>query len=356
MLAPGEEPYLPDPSAFQGPDPFDTPELRRIFQSPTNYPHLAFDSTKQRVQTANTAEADPFDQFPTEILSCILTYLPSGDVVRMKQASRVFANIVLPDSFWKSRFVPGRELDYIVEARQYFSSHAHKGRWGSIFSILKILKRCHPAVANRTRVWDLCLSLHGLLELMRDTNCDGTPAQSLLELNALPLDDRHWVTASRYLKSPNQHFNRGSRVLYERMMMFPSRATAIFVSTIELFGRRYISGLRILNISDEAFSLGYRHSNSEKLLVSRENGPVRITGFCLAHDQRGVRGLSVIDDTGTQSDWIGDYQDIPKRKLLPTPGGFDVIDRLKGGFDVSDFDRPPPPLLLQAMSLRGRHS
>ncbi|RBQ67632.1 hypothetical protein VDGD_03085 [Verticillium dahliae] len=63
----------------------------------------------------------------------------------------------------------------------------------------------------------------------------------------------------------------------------------------------------------------------------------RIKGFCLAQDQRGIRGLAVILNNGQLTQWIGNHDDIPKRRLVFESGASScaaVIDIIQGGFDA----------------------
>jgi hypothetical protein len=104
---------------------------------------------------------------------------------------------------------------------------------------------------------------------------------------------------------------------------------AIFASTIDLFGRVYISGLRIV----DSFLLGYIHHKSEQL-ISQIDAQRPFTGFCLARDQRGVRGIAMIFTDECMSPWVGEHYEIPKRRLLTQNVGLKPVDALKGGFDV----------------------
>ncbi|KAH9895319.1 hypothetical protein F4778DRAFT_783674 [Xylariomycetidae sp. FL2044] len=325
VFAPGEEPVQYYPTAH-APDPYDIPELHQSFENPIQTPTP--DTAGLSLPSASSND-DVFAKLPTEILSYLLIYLPSDDVCRLRRASRVYANVTLPDAFCKSRFFPGQEFQHVFEAERYFPSR--QGQWKSIFRSVKAVS-LFPAMVNRRRIWGLCHSLREMLDSMRDVVCDGYPVKSFFEPNA-PSDGTEWVTASRVMKLPTQMMTMGSRTLYVRMLALPPRALAIFTSTIDLAGHRYISGLRILDKCGVSFSVGYRHPDTESLLL-RANEPIRIAGFCLAQDQRGVRGIAVIDDTGTRSCWIGDHDHIPKRNLLPAPGSLFGIDHLKGGFDA----------------------
>ncbi|KFA49688.1 hypothetical protein S40293_01456 [Stachybotrys chartarum IBT 40293] len=327
--APAEEPelVLPPGSTMQNFNPFDIPELRRVFKQATVPSESLTDLPPP--QAAGTTNVDVFASLPPEILLLILNCLPSADVVHVKQASRTYAELALPDSFWKSRFFPGQEFQDLFEVEEYVLSH--KGHWRLIFNSVKALRN-RPAMLNRRRVWALCSSLYRVLEAMGSTRCGGSAVQSFWEPGAPP-DERLWVTASRALKPPRKYFDTGSRAIYERTLLLPPRTVAVFGSLFDLFGRRYISGIRVLDDSGKSFSLGYRHTAQEKLL-SQGQGPLRIAGFCLAYDQKGVRGLAVISDAGVMSDWLGDYDGIPKRRLVLGAEGSDLIECLKGGFDL----------------------
>ncbi|KAM5356642.1 hypothetical protein ACJ41O_003288 [Fusarium nematophilum] len=155
---------------------------------------------------------------------------------------------------------------------------------------------------HRRRIWHLCLLLHRVLEATRDTSCDGNPIRTFFEPNG-PLDDGRWVSASRALKLPSQDLSEGSRALYNRTLVLPPKPAAIFASTINLFGRCYISGIRILDTGGKSFSIGYRHPDKEAILSG--DGQLRIEGFCLALDQRGtvkLVSLSIASTPETQKE------------------------------------------------------
>lgn len=336
-------------SIHRGPDPLSIPDLARVFASPNALPATlpaspsptlpsVSDSSQQAVMpfTARMEGGDGsvFSQVPVEILSMIFDYLPSIDVARLRLASRTFANVALLESFWASRFLPGREFDYVIEARQ--PSLVRRGSWKQAFESVKALATTEATVERR-RIWRLGLSLHGILQMLRDVECEGTPIPSFFEWrNGAPeASDAAWVTASRALRAPSELFAVGSRCLYEREIGLPppGQVTAVFVSTIQLFNRRYISGIRIEDSRDRSFLLGYRHSRFE-ILIPQTNAQHHFTGFCLAQDQHGVRGLAVIFQTELMSPWIGDHDDIPKRRLLTDNTGLTPVKALRGGFDV----------------------
>jgi len=82
-------------------------------------------------------------------------------------------------------------------------------------------------------------------------------------------------------------------MLEERQVRFDGEIEAISVSTIDLFGRKYVSGLRLQQADGTYLNLGYCHPDTEMLLVTL-NGPDYLIGFHVALDERGVRGLRVL--------------------------------------------------------------
>lgn len=263
----------------------------------------------------------------------ILIHLPSRDVTRLRLASRSFANVVLSEFFWRSRFFPGREFHHVIEAHE--PSRLRRGSWRQIFESVKALQTTE-AMVERRRIWHLGLELHGILQTLRDVRCEGTAIRSVFESNARP-EPCHvaWVTASRALKVPSEIFSAGSRCLFERELKLPppEQSMGIFVSTVDLFDRRYISGITVLDQEGRSFTLGYRYEKRETLVVQTD-AKHRLTGFCLAQDQRGIRGLAVIFQAERVSQWVGEHRDLPKRRLLTNNTGLNPVETLKGGFDV----------------------
>lgn len=312
------------------------PWLRQLFEAQPQdvLPDLTEVASQRYTASASVGYYDAFSRLPTEILQLILTHLPTPDVRNLRLACRFYAELQLHGAFWKSRFHPGHEFDFVVEGLTDQSSLA-SGRWKAIYSVVKSQCR-HPQFVNRRRIWRLATSLAQVLWRATITECAGIPADTPLHSEDPILGaDVRWNTACRAPRPLDQHFLYGSRSLYQRAMTVPDRATALSVSTVDVFGRRYVSGLRFQQEDGECLDLGYRHADSEVLLFRCERGRPGIAGFCVAQDQRGVRGLCVITDTGALSDWAGRCRGIPKRRLVPSAGGCDIVKGLLGGFDVS---------------------
>ncbi|KAI1111547.1 hypothetical protein F5Y14DRAFT_424940 [Nemania sp. NC0429] len=281
--------------------------------------------TPRKPTRRTIAAHDPFGNLPLEILHWILTFIPSTDVLNLKLSSRVMANTGLPDRFWHSRFCYGQEFDYMFEFAQYSK---YRGRWKKVFLAAQRLPH-PPSLVNRKRIWSLATALHDILS--RTGSCHGSALRSWFEQDA-PLDSRIWVTASRNLKPYQERFSRGSRSLYERFLALPDTLLSISVSVTDSLTGRYVSGIRIKDTNDKGWDLGYFRPRSSSTFTTS-----RIVGFLLAEDQRGIRGMKVLSESSLASEWIGEHQDVPRRRLtLPKAigGAEDSVKHIKGGFDA----------------------
>lgn len=309
-------------------DPYEIPVLNSFFKREHEC-ESNVDAEITRFQTRGaSASEDVFSKIPKEILHHILENLSSKDVAHLKKSSRTVANIPLLNSFWKSRFLPGQEYDFIFEAAYHGPSL--RGRWESLFTFVKALLN-DAAVVNRKRVWKLALSMRDILDKMGESECAGDAVQSFFEPGA-PRDDRRWTTASRSLKTPSSHFTSGRRSLWERAITLPTGPVIPFVSGCEILGRFYISAIELETDDGTHLCLGYRHAASKTPLCT---GKVVITGFRLAEDERGLRGISVLSAGGIMSEWVGEHHGLSKRKLVLSSAAESKVGHLKGGFDVS---------------------
>lgn len=189
-----------------------------------------------------TRYSEPFGKLPIELLQVIISELSSPDVIVLKQSSRVFQRLPLPDTFWRSRFLRGREFDYIFEALGYFKNR--KGHWRTTFQYFRD-NRKSPSLMNRRRVWSLAQILDDLVEKRLESDiCSGTVVRSYFEPDALDEKKAIWTEAHRCLSPFNQDFPTGCRELYVRTMLVPPTATDIYVSFVDILDKANVSGLR----------------------------------------------------------------------------------------------------------------
>jgi hypothetical protein len=242
-------------------------------------------------------------------------------------------------------------MQHFADARQLVTLAEYNGRWGQFYTNLKTLRHT-PPMENCHRVWSLASALADVMETIWDVPCQGAPVRSFFEPEA-PLDnepDRQWITASRCFRPEERDFNGGNRLTRERRLRLPQHGVAfIYISLVDLFGRRYVSGLRLVDRDGASHHLGYRHPTSELLLLASGDGLCDLRGFLLAQDQRGIRGIAAIIDSSINSKWVGDYNNIPKRRLVlesePVRWNLKITD-LQGKFDISIFSLSCSPMCL----------
>lgn len=355
-LLPGEEPrsvYIRDDEAgqeLQKHNPLEIEEIQLTFghsENVTNLPSPV--QPREPFMTAGTGVPDPFGKLPVEILQLILDVLSSEDVVSVKQSSRPFQYTPLADTFWRSRFEPGREFGHIFEEKDYF--RFRNGEWKTIYHKFRTLNLT-PTLVNRKRIWTLAEVLGGLLSTKRNVSqCFGTPLRSYFEATAQQMEeDGSWMKASRCLRAFNEDFDTGSRTLFARAIVVPQNLDGILISTVEVLGNTYICGMRLQHSEGPAIRLGYVRPGAETLCTWRTGKrPTSFVGLHLAQGQRGIHGLAIVSSKNGLSDWVGEHYRIPKRRLVSVARHSrttNSITMIEGGFDVS-YSRKDRPVTLQ---------
>lgn len=300
-------------------DPLEIPGLRLLLHQRLG--QAADESLMARDICRIDPEADPFYRIPEELILDIFEDMPIPGVCRLRRASKSCANIVIPQSFWKHR-VTNDEFEHIFEARQNAASL--DGQWESLYHHLRRAKE-HPVMTNRERIWKLGHSLWKMLDTKRDLDLVSPAGHE---------DSLSWVTASRCLTPMDEYFNMGSRALFTSRISVPSVKAHIFVSTVEICERQYVSGLRVVLCDGASATIGYYNPSCETRLSEEL---MEVVGFHIALGECGVRGIAVIPKTGGLSRWAGDYEGIPKRRLVlgPTNASHGIIRYMKAGLDVS---------------------
>ncbi|MBE3042560.1 F-box protein, partial [Candidatus Bathyarchaeota archaeon] len=244
-------------------DPLELSELRCFFEE--GYGSREREPGCDTVAHTYHTRVDPFSKMPMEILQRILEYLPTTDVLHLKQSSAAFANLPLPQSFWKSRFLPGREFEAVFEAVFEARSRQHaaslRGRWQALYHLIRSIRRSDP-FANRERVWKLAGSLWGIIDQATSTSLCGNGNGHL--------DALRWVDAHTALKQSKDVFSSGSRAFYHRTFTFPASVLQVFVSLVQIHRRRYVSGIRVEAADGSSSVLGYQHAANEILISVAE--------------------------------------------------------------------------------------
>ncbi|CAI4212317.1 unnamed protein product [Parascedosporium putredinis] len=159
---------------------------------------------------------------------------------------------------------------------------------------------------------------------------------------ALTLPDTFWK--SRFLSGHPRHvhqaaartipFSTGAEAASSESRPLTPEPYRVFISTVDVFGKRYASGMRFESTSGTSTGLGYVHASTEVLVAEAR---IQIAGLLLAHDERGIRGISVIPSTGPISKWVGEHQSLPHRRLMLQSINPQPFSYLSGAFNAFGF-------------------
>ncbi|KAH6989487.1 hypothetical protein BKA56DRAFT_575881 [Ilyonectria sp. MPI-CAGE-AT-0026] len=288
-------------------DPMRVTGLRNLF-TPSPRHHISSSGIKYRTLDDLKPE-DPFNSLPLEVLSKVVVMLSSREVLNLKLASPVFATMILPESFWRSRFLPGREFSHIYESSMNTSV---AGSWRSLYDRTRSFDN---SMINRKRVWALASSITKLLnQRLGSMICHGNPVKEFLRFQ-IKYPYGLWATAISDVHEFNEHFFHGSRELWKRRVSIPRSFQAIHASYVNIEHKKYISGLQFTQQSGEVIKLGYLHPQRMVGIAGHdiEDG---IVGFQFAIDDRGIRGVAAYAPSFELTNWVGDYLGVPKRNLL----------------------------------------
>ncbi|CAM1502202.1 Fc.00g041860.m01.CDS01 [Cosmosporella sp. VM-42] len=315
-------------------DPFHIPELSKLFRLGEPCLEVALREKNQTPITRCSIDGDPLGVLPVEILVDILIRLDSKDVATLREASRAFANAGLPDKFWKSRFWPGGEFSHVFEALTH--GHAVQG-WKDLFCEVKSIKDL-PSMKNRKRVLASGSVIRDLVGLaaINISGC-GSPSHSLFEPSEM-VDRLDWGSAMNETYAACKSVDLGPRPGYHRSTPVPVGNANILVSTVQLNGKSYISGIQFVSKQGQKTSLGYpRPENEIPVVWEHSQQGMPISGFHAAFDEYGIRGLAVIAQSKAISGWIGEHHSLAKKRFVISAWDKNVLAEVKyirARFDV----------------------
>jgi hypothetical protein len=276
---------------------------------------------------------DPFAVLPVETRMDILLYLSSTDVTSIRHASPCYASTTLPESFWRSRFGPNKEFEYVTEPPPHQLGPIRWQLWYLLNKKLRSLDSSQSAV-NSKRVWGLARYLCSLI-YQRLYNVNILSVSALFSLG--------YIDAGSYGSNNWFTFSAGCNILDYQVIEPPKDLCKVLISCTSLAGNTYVSGLRFMSTLGADDDLGYFFAN-DNFTATWSDGRQEcryIQGLVLAVDDRGIRGLSILSRSGEPSEWIGEYEDIPKRRLAIPHSSLSeaptTVQLIRGGFDVNLF-------------------
>ncbi|KAL1956055.1 hypothetical protein VTO42DRAFT_7650 [Malbranchea cinnamomea] len=316
-------------------DPLDIPELRQALEGDWQG---EVNEDEGAISYAFWKQKDCFAELPVEICEEILIQLSSRDVVNLRMASRSFARISLSEYFWKSRFSPGFEREYIFEARLFDpGTGATQCGWKALYHRTNLNVVPSRGLANRRRIWESCRSL---VDVLKSEPLDATEPTGLEDTGEWP-----WRGVSGDAAPISQVFwypSAACRVFKERAVRLPSEILEMLVSTVTFCHKVYITGLQIVAQGQPNTALGYIVPGRERVLNLRGDGgkPGVVTGFITAVDASGIRGFRVTLLDGRVSEWVGQSDEIPKTLRLCTDKPITHLHAAFDGFKMVQLSIP----------------
>ena len=159
-------PKTVDQSSSLYADPDAIPSLEELESSVLEMPYPASPNgiVPSGSETSDLKGVNGLFSLPPEVLHMIVSYLSLREVVSARLICQFFALVFkrenLPQSFWKSRFKVGSDVDYILP------NFTTKRNWSRLFfGTQACLKNGNPSLANRKRIMTLIEPIARLLEL-----------------------------------------------------------------------------------------------------------------------------------------------------------------------------------------------
>jgi hypothetical protein len=267
-----------------------------------------------------TEMGDCFIKLPWEIREAIAVYLPTADVLNLRQASRALVPIFSSQSLWASRFKANADRGFLFEAWNSKESRD----WRLLY---RRTSDAHspPGLQNRKRIWNLIQSLTDILSLRWNNSSE----LSCWGLDRAGLGWREVTGDLRPEKSTKYYygFNEGCRLFNKQCTSIPDLLSQIAFSIVRLGDADYITGIRLIPSKGADMCVGYRADGKELFL-----NITILRGFVLAVGSGGIQALQVITGEGYASQWFGSPNTSPRTQRLAVPKS---VAALEAGFDVS---------------------
>lgn len=297
-------------------DPYLSPEIQKL-------PHLTptLEGAPQEGAIATRKGHDIFAHLPFEIVLHVATYLPTPDYLNARRALRALYPVFYTNHFWRSRFGPGGERDWIFEAPVWQVSCD----WLSIY---RRTQHGSPDMENRQRLWKLASILKGILSPQWMEPEEG----DINTTSGMDMDSCVSEVTGNIEKASHQLLE-GCRRFHQRQAPVSTDLSRIAFSVIRSCDVTYISGLRLIMASGRDIPLGYISDQEEVVDVAT------LTGLRVAAGSRGIRAIQCIAGEKTFP-WIGCPDDVPmtERLIFEEP-----ITGINAGFDVR-LPMPSTPL------------
>ncbi|KAJ5726026.1 uncharacterized protein N7483_007383 [Penicillium malachiteum] len=286
-------------------NPWNIPTLRALMAETAHKPPMA------GAPILNES-SDCFRQFPWEIREAIANKLSTRDALSLRESSRAFQPLLASSTFWASRFQPGLDREFLFESYR----RPEIRDWLSLYRSTS-QKRSPPGLKNRTRIWNLINYILPLLKLRLAHDESRDWAYKSHETRLVEADAKLMQLVHRRNGSSNV-LNDGCRLLKTQQAHIPQSLDSIALSFIEVGNHGHLTGICFSSKDGMKTQLGYLFPNGTMVYKVED-----LSGFVLAIDPKGVRGVKIVHSNGDRSAWFG----FPE--MTPVTERLRVIDTTK---------------------------
>ncbi|KAI1496192.1 hypothetical protein F5X99DRAFT_422328 [Biscogniauxia marginata] len=320
--------HLIVPSTFS--DPFKVPELDAIVAR-MRIDRDAKQDTKYSILLHRDSEGhDIFAILPLEIKDMLLLHLDSKDVARLRLASREMAAVPLSQSFFQSRFFPGRELEAAFDGLHLSRNERRIIDWKRLYREMKSRWNRNLVFLgerNRLRIWAQTIKpLVNAMDILAELSELKGNSEWKLPLEGDGQADWKLIKTQRSIDSESPGQLR-RRILRAEVDLPPTTLKAVHVSFIKFFGIRYITGLRLSFVEGRDVEIGYISTQGEETL------PVEgyLGGLHASVARYGIRALAL--RTSQLSEflhWAGDADALPQTSIKTNKS---PVRKIRAAFD-----------------------
>lgn len=263
-----------------------------------------------------------FDGLSSELQYEILSYLSFAELLNLRLVCRDLALFTAPDmlpqSYWRSRFLLGQETDFL------FPNLTATRDWSGLYlGTRAALRDGLLALINRRRIRQLLEPIAVLVEIRTHfqrgpSGSAAQPAESqggcfqLIDGKGLPRFMQVMGSFSGQTSTgADTPLREGCRVLYYRTQSFSLRCwqtrQLIGVSTVRVGSRSFISGISLLSSGDCSIGgrwVGYHNPASEQWIEIPSTSHAK--GLCVAFRAEGLVAVRLLFTQSDPSRWIGD--------------------------------------------------
>ncbi|RAK96808.1 uncharacterized protein BO80DRAFT_416097 [Aspergillus ibericus CBS 121593] len=319
--------FYADPYAIPSMDDLEksASDLREAHGGP-HRPLSPNDSRGEKCDMLRRPNRNIFDRLSPELKLETFSYLSFDEILTMRLVCRGLARLLrlelLPQSYWRSRFLLGQEADFLFPKL----TEAHD--WSRLFLGTRAsLKAGLQPLTNRKRIRQLLEPIAALVDLdavlrrspygsacqpaNREGSCFQLTDEEGAESPPQVLEMTGSFSGQLATISADRPLNEGCRVLYRRTqsLMSPPRQNRrrIGISTVQIGARSFISGVHLFPSGESNAihrSVGYHNPYSQKWIDVPSTS--HLEALSVAFCSEGLTGVKFTFTPSDSSYWVGE--------------------------------------------------